>query len=353
MNDLCKLRYFDSVSLAVCCASHFAVDMGCFYILFAFVSPAYSAADVTLAFLLYNCAAFGLQPLFGILADRRPALPLGALGALLTALALGCGALPALALALCALGNALFHVAGGRYSLTSSLGRVSRPGLFVSTGALGVACGTFLGRGGAGALLPLGVIAVCFALTAAIELSSAKRALPSAKAASARYQIAAPLPLIALLSLPLAAITVRSYVGFIIPMDWKTTAALAFVPALASFAGKAAGGFLADRFGARATAAALVLSVPALCCGAQNALLCAAGIFLFNIAMPVSLCTLASALPGREGLAFGLSTLALLIGSIPPFAFAVSGAAKALIIALTLAAAACTYLSTNNRRFQK
>lgn len=339
--------------LAVYCAAHLAVDMCCFYILFAFVAPSYDAQTVSWAFLGYNCAAFGLQPLAGLLADKRPHLPLGLIGSLLVFAALPLGGAPLLSLAACALGNALFHVGGGRYSLTSADGRMSRPGLFVSTGALGVAAGTFFGSNGASVWLPSAVIIVCAALLLLAECPFTKLSTrEQTHTVISNYKITSSLSFAALLTLPLAAIVVRSYVGFIIPMGWKTTSALAFVPAAASFAGKAAGGFIADRFGARRTVtAALLLSIPALCLGAENSAVCAAGVFLFNIAMPISLCTVASALHSSPGLAFGMTTLALLVGSMPSFIWPLSGGgAVALTAALTLAAAVCSYISTNNRR---
>jgi FSR family fosmidomycin resistance protein-like MFS transporter len=43
------------------------------------------------------------------------------------------------------------------------------------------------------------------------------------------------------------------------------------------------------------------------------------GIFLFNLTMPVTLAAIANMLPGRAGLAFGLTTLALIIGAYPTF----------------------------------
>ncbi len=359
MNTSSDNRGFCSnAPLAVYCAAHFAVDMCCFYIIFAFVAPACDALTTSWACLGYNCAAFGLQPLIGLLADKKPRFPIGFIGALLVGVALALGFSPLLALGVCALGNALFHVGGGRYSLASANGRMSRPGVFVSTGALGVAAGALAGKGGAGLPLPLGIIVVCASLTLAVEHPRIKPP-ESARGLSERnitnFKITSSLPFAALLTLPLAAIVVRSYVGFIIPMDWKTTAALSLVPAIASFAGKAAGGFIADRLGARRTAtAALLLSIPALCFGADSAAVCAVGIFLFNMAMPISLCTVAEALPDNPGLAFGMTTLALLVGSMPSFIWAVSGGVTASLIAtLTLAAAACSYLSTSNRRSSK
>ena len=44
------------------------------------------------------------------------------------------------------------------------------------------------------------------------------------------------------------------------------------------------------------------------------------GIFLFNITMPITLVALVNALKGRPGLAFGLTTLALILGALPYYA---------------------------------
>jgi len=76
-----------------------------------------------------------------------------------------------------------------------------------------------------------------------------------------------------------------------------------------------------------------------------------AGLALFNMTMPVTLCALASQLPDSTGFAFGLSTLALLIGTVPTFFFRLpDGTAPYVIAALIALSALCVLFSTRNQK---
>jgi hypothetical protein len=44
------------------------------------------------------------------------------------------------------------------------------------------------------------------------------------------------------------------------------------------------------------------------------------GIFLFNMTMPITLVVISNTFQGRQGFAFGLTTLALIIGALPYYA---------------------------------
>ena len=65
--------------LTIWTAAHFAVDFGCFLVLFGALKSAYADGGtaelqtVTIGFLIYNVLAFGLQAAIGQLADERPA----------------------------------------------------------------------------------------------------------------------------------------------------------------------------------------------------------------------------------------------------------------------------------------
>jgi hypothetical protein len=63
----------------------------------------------------------------------------------------------------------------------------------------------------------------------------------------------------------------------------------------------------------------LVISAPLLTFFAQIPAIAILGIFLFNLSMPITLICLAQMLPGKSGFAFGLTALALIIGTWPMF----------------------------------
>jgi len=112
-------------------------------------------------------------------------------------------------------------------------------------------------------------------------------------------------------------------------------------------AGKAVGGVLADRLGwGRVTVGALCLAAPLLAFGAARPAPAMAGMFLLNLTMGVTLAATASLLPGRPGFAFGLTCLALELGSWPVL-HTVAGAEvfrlSWIVFAATLGAAGVLY----------
>ncbi|MEA4911106.1 MAG: hypothetical protein VB092_00640, partial [Oscillospiraceae bacterium] len=121
--------------------------------------------------------------------------------------------------------------------------------------------------------------------------------------------------------------------------------------ALCACEGKAAGGCLADRFGARRTAVLSRLCCAPLLCLSLGPVAFYAGVFLFNIPMAITLCALAAALPRAPGLAFGLSTLALLCGVLPSFFVRVT-AAPGLLLLLLLSAALCVMLTISDHNME-
>jgi hypothetical protein len=63
----------------------------------------------------------------------------------------------------------------------------------------------------------------------------------------------------------------------------------------------------------------LVVSAPLLTFMAHVPTIAILGTFLFNLSMPITLICVAEMLPGKRGFAFGLTTLALILGALPTF----------------------------------
>lgn len=299
-----------------------------------------------LGFLIYNVIAFGLQPILGFYCDNHPSFPMGIAGCLIVTAGLAAIVFPWAALIICAIGNACFHIGGGIDSLIFSNGKMYRSGIFVSSGAIGVTLGTYTGQ------LPYGVVLVPFILMITsvmfLFISTKKQKQPG----SYEFHLASHLSPVIIILLAFIAIMIRSYAGSIIPMNWKTGAYI-FFPGICACFGKVSGGFLGDKFGARTIGVlALFLSIPLLYFGENTALISMAGIVLFNMTMPITLCTMASVLKHNPGLTFGLTTLALLCGSIPTYFISVSPvSARILVISFTLLSAFCTFISIKKRSF--
>lgn len=351
-----------SSALLVYTLSHAAVDLACGYILYAM----HGAGDIgpgstVMLFLLYNTLAFGLQFIFGAVCDRFGGCRVcAALGCLCTAAGvLTGGAAPVLAVLLIGVGNAAFHSGGGCDTLRHTDG-MAGSGIFVSSGAIGLALGM---RFGASGILPRhAVIVILLFAAAAILLYCGEeyadgrgvpfRGMPPIDFDNTKKKL---LPMIkgtgAAVFICLFAIVVRSFTGFVAPFaGFDGKFAFLYVP-FCAFAGKFAGGILADLIGARRVGvASLVLSVPLFLLGAERGIFYLAAVFFFNIAMPITLCTVARRLPGHEGFSFGLTTLALLIGYVASLAEISSVVAKILTAALTLLAAAAVLLTVSDER---
>ncbi len=334
-------------SLAAYSFSHFCVDFACFWLLFSRVVPGgMDAQTVALALLIYNMLAFGLQPFIGYLCDTHPGIPAGLIGCIVAAAGLLLSAAVWPALVLVALGNAFFHIGGGINSLNSS--RMARSGVFVSTGALGVALGTLSGAAAHSVALPLSLLLASAALIAWSDPHS-KRSAPVRFTAD----VSSNLPFTALALLVALSVVIRSFVGSSLTLPWKSLSPMyGLLPAVCAFAGKAAGGVLGDKMGAKNTGVvSLLLALPCLAFGSSVPLIAMAGIVLFNLTMPITLCTLASRLPGHPGLAFGITTLALLVGNVPTFFFKLPGSASAAALSVMIAVSACCILlSTRNQK---
>ena len=326
--------------------SHFGVDAVCFWILFGRFYEGRAEQELALGFIVYNFLAFGLQMVIGAYCDENKKFPSAPVGcALVFAAVLLSGFSPWLAVLVCALGNAFFHIGGGRECLLDSAGKMSRSGVFVSSGALGVAVGTLWGTKNTGSpLLPAVFMAVCFVLClAAQKFRTEKTKTEFCGAASAKFGAGT------IITLALVSVIIRSFGGTLIPMEWKTTAELGLAAAFAAFLGKFLGGFAADIFGAKNVGViSLAAALPLIVFGRSVMLVSFIGILLFNMTMPITLCAVAEKMPKNPGVAFGLTTAALLMGVIPSFFAAINGNLL-LFVPAVIISAVCIFFSTKNK----
>ncbi|MBR2779076.1 MAG: MFS transporter [Firmicutes bacterium] len=346
---------------------HFLVDFGCIFLLTAFLLPLMADRFTWVCCLVtYNLFAFALQLPAGAFGDLygRPkklaaagclliALAYGVIGMLLLAepalqnaggdlvsvsgtAAGGAGAasspVPLFAAAVIAgAGNAFFHVGGGIDTLKNSGGLAGRPGLFVSTGAFGVWLGPVLASRNMGIAIGMtaGILPMLAGGILMILLERADRRLPETipepdteaaaefpqiKNTKSRHGIA-----VLAVSCLFLTVVIRSYAGGLTGFSWKAVPLLAFLFIAGVAGGKMAGGFLGDRIGwMRSAAGSLLLSLLLFAAAANHPACGILGIFFFNMTMPVTLTAIAEiAGPDHEGAAFGLTTFALFLGTLP------------------------------------
>ena len=311
---------------------HFVVDFACVSSMLCAVSRVLGESGqgsmevVALSILLYDIVAFTLQLPIGIALDQ---LDKNSYAALLSYALVGAGVILSLvpiallewpAILLLAIGNALFHSAGGLSVLNISQKHAGPSGIFIATGAIGVFLGTQSAQMGrlqiAFSLLVL--LFLCALITLVVQKVNKKYWNVHNVSFDIPRLSFNTLLAIALLSLVVA---LRSYAGMVMAFPWKSEMLLLVLSILGVFAGKALGGMVADRIGFRTTAifsliVAATLFVPSWEIPVMGLL----GVFFFNFTMSITLASLANILPNAKGTAFGLASFSLAVGALPALA---------------------------------
>jgi MFS transporter, FSR family, fosmidomycin resistance protein len=301
-------------NITVYSAAHALVDAACAATLFAIVALGRDSSQVLFQIvIIYDVIAFSTQPVFGLLVDKRKApAQAAALGILLVAASTLMVQAPILAAVTAGIGNAIFHVGGGVVSLNLAPGKATLTGIYVAPGALGLTVGIMIGKSGGYIAWPFILLLL---VSAALILGIPRPAFPAARQLPGDLKWFEMVIVLLLLS-----VTIRSLVGQSLVLPWKSDPTLLITLTVAAVLGKALGGVLADRFGWTVIAVGgLVLSAPLLAFFPSIPTIAITGTFLFNLSMPVTLVGLAGILPGKAGFAFGLTTLALILGALPSF----------------------------------
>lgn len=293
--------------------AHFFVDFACTALLTG-VTDTLPFWQVTACAVLYNGLAFAFQLPVGALGDcLKLQRGLAAMGCLLVA----AGAFLPWPLAVCAvigLGNACFHVGGGRETLKRGGKAASMAGRFVAPGAVGI----FLGPRLAGIrwLVRL-LLPACLAVFAAVLF------LTRAEGEEAEDEKLKPIPMgrarrAVVCVCMFLTVLLRSYMGTVLQYPILSEFGWALMYTLCIFGGKYFGGILADRFGTvRFCGVAQAMATALFMLSVRFPVLAMPAIFLFNTTMAVTVSRLYACVPGYPGTMFGLTTFALYLGVLP------------------------------------
>lgn len=325
---------------------HFSVEFCCFYYIYTRMGSTANSAVYTL---LYDALAFVPQVFIGVLTDNFKKLNVGAIGALFifTAMLLR-PFLPSFLLL--TVGNALVHVSGANATLRGAGGKLSAAGVFVSGGSLGIIAAQLYSAAEYPVLLPTVCITVSFVLMCVLHGRIEHEADANG------FDTSSEIPVWLTVILVSAIICARSYVGYAIPTSWKKETWQTALLFFSMFAGKAAGGILADRFGSRKVGVlSLLLSMPFLIAGDRFMVISLIGVCFFSMTMAITLGVLVSRFPDMPGLSFGITTVALFAGSAPAFFVQPSrfSSQAVIVITLTLVAAVSLYLCTKKKGIEK
>ena len=230
--------------------------------------------------------------------------------------------LPWVALSAACVGNALFHLSAGKTVLDAHKGKGGPIGLFISTGALGLFAGMKLAGGyGLWCSLGFGAILAAVGAVAVGRWRGRAEARPSPNSfSSLSSQVSRPpLSFVLILAALFALVAWRSWAGLL--AGGMTNAAglgFALAGAAVTWAGKAAGGCLGDRFGRWIVTVVSVVGSLSLCflCRPEQAALWLALLFVAQLATGPVLSLMHDKSGGASGTAFGLNCLGLFTGSL-------------------------------------
>lgn len=266
--------------------------------------------DIAVIVLTYDLIAFGGQVPLGFLMDKlrrcRGAAALGLVFCIFGIVFLRIE--PITAMIFAGVGNALYHLGAGALSLHVHYGRATPPGIFVAPGALGLAVGSYMGKGGFEITWPFFVL---LGISLLVTLIATVPDIPYGSPPKAP-KVKRPILIVVLL---LVSVFVRSLVGRAGGYALPKLPEVMFAAASAAFAGKAIGGVIADRLGwIEVSVGALLISAPLIAFGGADSTMVIIGLFIFQMTMPVTLVAVAVLMPARPGFAFGLNCLAYIAG---------------------------------------
>ncbi len=372
------------------CFVHFSVEVLCFFLLYKIFGGFMLWWAICVAF---DTLAFVPQALFGALCEKYPGFRPGLTGGILitsgalimllsaaamtgkTAGGLMPGDIDSIAdmsrfivfqmtgLILLTTGNALIHISGALATLRVSEGKLSESALFVGGGSFGVITGRLLAGTTGTAWLPFLLIAAATVVMVVTD-RRIRNAVPSDgktagasvfdfDAAPCRHDIAAPKPAWLVIAVLFAVVAVRAYIGYGIPTAWNKTSLQTLFLFLFMGIGKILGGILSDLFGARFIGIiSCLLAVPLLLVSDNIMWLSLIAVAFFSMTMAVTLGGLVSVLKTHPGVAFGITTIALWLGSMPVFLFGIpeQTVRNILIASMSVLAAAGLFFVLKKRK---
>ena len=300
-------------------ALHFMVDCLCLCCLYLVTA---GFTELIRYFVVYNVLAFLTQPLTGMMADRirqRHWLLLASVILLVLATLLSSVSWSVYSSAfllmtisvLLGLGNSLFHVWGGKETAVNTGNDIRALGVFVSTGAFGLAVGTVLVSWSLlySLLMGISIVALLYLRIDTRRLHSKADAGVSAAKEYSKLLVGGIVILVMLI------VAARSYIGQSFSGNQTKTVLMVIVFGAVTMLGKMAGGWMVKWMGMIA-AIILMLAGIAICFVFRDANVgfVLAGLFAVNLTMPVTLYWANRMMKGREGLAFGLLAAALIPG---------------------------------------
>jgi FSR family fosmidomycin resistance protein-like MFS transporter len=319
--------------------AHFAVDATT---VAALLRTESNGLYIGFAILLYDALAFAVQPLFGLIVDRKTGSKVALAGGLILA---GAGSIllrsPILIAIVCGLGNAFAHVGGFGLMFTHQPNKIAPLGLFVSTGSLGLGVGTLFSS----FHLYYAILAIGIGIFLIINRFNASVKNETKPILSWDKPI-----LIVPLVIVLLSVFLRGFAGTLASAEYSKTTLQAFFIYFAVFAGKALGGWIADTIGMQKTVLFFLLPAAVGLFGFRDTeWIYLLSLALFNISMPICLALTITLLRKLPAFAFGLTAALLMVGTFFALVSQSFGLPKDLLIVTSAILSAVGILYTLDR----
>lgn len=295
---------------------HFITEIICFFYLTRITN---GSNIVWIIPIIYDGLAFVPQSFIGYFYDKNKKLSAPYIGILLLILSLCIyyftNVSIFISLILLCIGNCFIHIAGAETTIKKSGGKLSHSAIFVAGGSFGVVTGKLL----ATTNIPVWIL-----------ISLILTIIPFAKIAETyeerdikKYNYCnKSIKLSTIIILTIFIVIVRSYMGYGIPTAWNKTVIQTILLYGFMGIGKALGGILVDSYGIKKVSTiSTLLAIPFLSFGDNIMIISLIGVMLFSMTMSITLGILVSCLKNAPGLAFGLTTLGLFLGTFPIFFF--------------------------------
>lgn len=312
---------------------HLITEITCFYMLSIKLGD---SVYLWLCPLIYDAIAFVPQSIIGYISDKYPKINLSIIGIVLmiiSLLTLNIFNITYLSIIILALGNALIHINGAEITLKSSNGKLSHSAIFVAGGSFGVIIGKLLGN------IKISYFYIIFLILTTIPfILLAEEYKNNIKNPCKNYNYHNPnIKKETVILLAVLVVIIRGYMGYGIPTSWNKTTLQAIILYFSMGIGKALGGILSDIFGIRKISIiSILLALPFLLIGDNIMLISIIGVMLFSMTMSITLSLLVSVLKNTPGLAFGLTTIGLFLGTLPIFIFRLTTKISNLIVITVL-----------------
>ena len=297
--------------------------------------------------LIYDFFAFVPQALIGELHNKHKTWNIGFAGIILftTSLLLiktNNNIIYLLAVLLISFANAILHECGAIAVASVSKKNIFPSALFVSGGTIGIVIGRYF----ATANVSINILFI-FIVTMLIILTVTSKTWCNEDVRYIDVNIVSEdkTKMIIFLS-ALFVLTVRSFMGFVLPLAWKISFFHTIILSLFLGIGKALGGYLCDTIGYKKVAfLSTLVCVPFIIIGNYFMIFSLIGIMLFSMTMSITYAMLLSIIKNNPGVAFGITTIGLFLGAVPLLFVSINGITNVIVIVVM---SLLSYIILNN-----